>query len=124
MGDGNITIAHFDWTCTYVELTNDDSDDGALEHELMSVKHIAKDPSEKQRIEDAGGAVFSGRVFGTLAVSRSLGDRDYKIPTSENNFVSSEPYFTAEPLGPQEKFLLLACDGVWDQVRGELFLSC
>ena len=90
----------------------------------MSVKHIAKDPAEKQRIEDAGGAVFSGRVFGTLAVSRSLGDRDYKIPTSENNFVSSEPYFTAEPLGPQEQFLLLACDGVWDQVRGGLFLSC
>eukprot|EP01094_Clydonella_sp_ATCC50884_P014289 TRINITY_DN2468_c0_g1_i1.p1 TRINITY_DN2468_c0_g1~~TRINITY_DN2468_c0_g1_i1.p1 ORF type:complete len:714 (+),score=260.83 TRINITY_DN2468_c0_g1_i1:247-2142(+) len=92
------------------------SDAGELEAEVLTVKHVAKDPSEKERIEEAGGAVFSGRVFGALAVSRALGDRDFKVPTSEANFVSAEPHITAEVVTSLEKFLLLACDGLWDVV--------
>ena len=46
---------------------------------VLTEKHRANDPKEKARIEKAGGAVFSGRVFGALAVSRSLGDGDFKV---------------------------------------------
>ena len=37
---------------------------------------------ERERIEKAGGTVILNRVNGTLAVSRALGDYDFKALTS------------------------------------------
>lgn len=45
----------------------------------MSYKHIPTDENERLRISAAGGLVVFGRLFGSLAVSRSFGDRDYKV---------------------------------------------
>lgn len=45
---------------------------------LNSITHKASDPSETQRIKDAKGYVFLGRVNGRLALSRAIGDREYK----------------------------------------------
>jgi serine/threonine protein phosphatase PrpC len=83
--------------------------DGKIESVVLTEKHLATN-------EMLDGAVFSGRVFGALAVSRSLGDRDYKIPTSEANFVSSEPFTSQVTLTAEDQFLLLACDGLWEKV--------
>lgn len=76
---------------------------------------------EKDRITKAGGSVMIQRVNGSLAVSRALGDYDYK--RSENlpataQLVSPEPdiYQTKRSEG-QPTFLLLACDGVWDVIN-------
>jgi len=44
----------------------------------LSVDHKPYDPVEKDRIEKAGGYVQTGRVNGNLAVSRALGDLEYK----------------------------------------------
>lgn len=44
----------------------------------LSVDHKPDDPIEKERIEKAGGYVQTGRVNGNLAVSRALGDLEYK----------------------------------------------
>jgi len=53
-----------------------------IEHVVMSYKHVPTDENEKLRISAAGGLVVFGRLFGSLAVSRSFGDRDYKVPPS------------------------------------------
>ena len=45
-----------------------------------------------------------------------MGDGDFKIPTSEANFVSSEPYVNVIQLEKEYKFILLACDGLFDKV--------
>ncbi|KAJ5076966.1 hypothetical protein M0811_00286 [Anaeramoeba ignava] len=51
--------------------------------------------------------------FGLLAVSRSFGDHSLK------EFISNEPYFTATELTEEDKFLIIACDGVWDVITNE-----
>jgi serine/threonine protein phosphatase PrpC len=35
---------------------------------------------EKERVEKAGGFIHAGRVNGVLAISRTLGDREFKDP--------------------------------------------
>ncbi|XP_054268457.1 mucin-2-like [Macrosteles quadrilineatus] len=75
--------------------------------------HKPDRPDEKDRIEGMGGTVLywgTWRVNGQLAVSRAIGDVEYK------------PYVTAEPdieeitLDGSEDFLILGCDGLWDFV--------
>lgn len=70
--------------------------------------HRALDPSEMHRIESLGGQISRGRVNGSLAVSRALGDPTFKP------FVTSRPYTTELILDDQDEFLIIACDGVWD----------
>lgn len=48
----------------------------------MSVDHKPELPEEKSRIEKAGGFVDENRVKGVLALSRSLGDLEYKQESS------------------------------------------
>ncbi|XP_066494493.1 probable protein phosphatase 1N [Tiliqua scincoides] len=80
--------------------------------------HKPSKPSERKRIENAGGTVTLERVNGSLAVSRALGDFDYKAvawrgPTEQ--LVSPEPeVYELERCPAEDEFLVLACDGVWD----------
>jgi len=80
----------------------------------MTKPHKANEPSEKERIESLGGHVFFGRLYGSLAVSRSFGDAIYKRPKTSKDFVSWEPYTITATLNPTHKYMVLACDGLFD----------
>ncbi|VEL39090.1 unnamed protein product [Protopolystoma xenopodis] len=75
-------------------------------------------PAEQDRISNAGGSVVLCRVNGSLAVSRSLGDFEYKQVQGKSaieQLVSAEPDVTIiERQKDQDQLLILACDGVWD----------
>jgi protein phosphatase 1A len=62
-------------------------------------------------------------VNGSLAVSRALGDFDYKCvhgkgPTEQ--LVSPEPeVYAIERSEVEDEFIVLACDGIWDVMANE-----
>lgn len=79
--------------------------------------HEPDDPDEKQRIFDLGGSVYYGRVQGTLAVSRSLGDFSYnKIDgtkyTPDQAYVPATPDVDVINKQPND-IIVLASDGIW-----------
>lgn len=88
--------------------------------------HKPYNEEERRRIENAGGTVMIQRVNGSLAVSRALGDYDYKnvtglLPTEQ--LVSAEPDLTIIDRTDEDEFLILACDGVWDVMSNEEVVS-
>ncbi|KAH6782973.1 HYPERSENSITIVE TO ABA1 [Perilla frutescens var. hirtella] len=82
----------------------------------LSVDHKPNREDEYARIEAAGGKVIQWnghRVFGVLAMSRSIGDRYLKpwiIPDPEVMFV---------PRTREDNCLVLASDGLWDVMTNE-----
>ncbi|KAH3760328.1 protein phosphatase 2C [Pelomyxa schiedti] len=86
---------------------------GSYRAELLSKKHSPSDPIETARIKAAGGAVLNGRIFGLIAVARSLGDKEYK--EEGHAFISSLPHIMQRPLCRDDTFMLMACDGLWDK---------
>ncbi|XP_006083466.1 protein phosphatase 1B isoform X3 [Myotis lucifugus] len=84
--------------------------------------HKPCNPREKERIQNAGGSVMIQRVNGSLAVSRALGDYDYKCvdgkgPTEQ--LVSPEPEVYELLRAEDDEFIVLACDGIWDVMSNE-----
>jgi len=97
-----------------------DADDGKCATILQTIDHKPDSPTERARVQAAGGSVSKGRcprVDGKLAVSRSLGDFDFKADKGRQaaqQKVSNEPdIYELHGLNPGS-LLLLACDGVWD----------
>ncbi|XP_017789773.1 PREDICTED: protein phosphatase 1B-like [Habropoda laboriosa] len=80
-------------------------------------------PAEKERIQNAGGSVMIQRVNGALAVSRALGDYEYKNLKDRGpceQLVSPEPeIFVRDRDDQHDEFLVLACDGIWDVMNNE-----
>lgn len=74
----------------------------------LTYEHKGSDKNEIKRIYKSGGLVLGGRVNGVLAVSRSLGDIYLK------EFVLGNPYTTMTELNEGDKFIIIACDGLWD----------
>lgn len=90
----------------------------------LSEDHKPSLRREKERIKKAGGWVSPGdpaRVLGDLAVSRAIGDFRYKDPKRRpaDQVISPTPEVQVSPRSPEDEFLLLACDGVWDAVTSE-----
>lgn len=90
-----------------------------------SSDHKPNHPTEKARIHAAGGMVTEEeppRLDGNLAVSRGLGDFEYKSDTArpaEEQKVSCMPD-VYEVSGLQAgSIIILCCDGVWDVMTSE-----
>ena len=79
--------------------------------------HKADRADEVDRIRRAGGFVVHKRVMGELAISRAIGDADFK--ESGFAFVLPHPELAAQPLSQHDEFVLLACDGVFDVLSSE-----
>ena len=82
----------------------------------LSNDHKPDVPTEKRRVTRAGGFVEEGRVNGIIAISRAIGDWEYKNKNlkPEDNMVSCVPEVTVETIRPEHDFIIIACDGIWD----------
>jgi serine/threonine protein phosphatase PrpC len=84
----------------------------------LSRDHKPDRDDEAQRIVNAGGFVSFRRVLGRLAVSRAFGDEEYKYTTERSSngkpLVIVDPEIRVEQLTPQDEFLFMACDGLFD----------
>jgi len=84
---------------------------------FATIDHKPTDDIETARITAAGGYVEMGRVCGNLAVSRALGDYQYK---DRDDLSAAEQKVTVDPVidpvarSTDDQFLLLCCDGIWD----------
>lgn len=73
----------------------------------LTKDHSPTDYKERQRIQNAGGIVRDGRVQGVLEVSRAFGDARFK------KFVISTPDVFKCSLTENDRYLIIACDGLW-----------
>ena len=90
----------------------------------LSKDHKPDLPEERNRIQKAGGEVLEGRVNGMLALSRAIGDFDYKTVSPpkdaqpswflNNHMVTAYPDVVVRPFHKDVEFMVLACDGIWD----------
>lgn len=89
---------------------------------VCTVDHRPTLAKEKARIENAGGSVMIDRVNGSLAVSRALGDYQFKLnillPPTEQ-MVSPEPDIYVCERTLNDQFVVIACDGIWDVMTNE-----
>ncbi len=82
----------------------------------MSLDHRPERKDEESRIRKLGGKlIYWGRwrVEGVLAVSRSIGD------VSLQPFVTAEPEIIEKNIEPEDEYLVLASDGLWDVMENE-----
>ena len=71
-------------------------------------------PEETARIHRCRGFVSSDRVMGRLAVSRAIGDFEFKVPNQDGEtMVSAIPEVRSYPLA-SGRFIVIACDGLFD----------
>jgi len=84
--------------------------------------HKPTNEDEQSRIIKAGGMVMMKRVNGSLGVSRALGDFSYKgnegLGQTEQ-MVSPEPETTIIQRTPDDQFMVLACDGIYDVLEND-----
>lgn len=94
----------------------------STDHKPVNVSFLLSrdpQPSERDRINAAGGMVMGGRVRGDLAVSRALGDFPFKCNESisaEKQMVSPEPDILVIDRNESDEYLVFACDGIWDAI--------
>ncbi|KAI3803350.1 hypothetical protein L1987_31501 [Smallanthus sonchifolius] len=82
----------------------------------LSSDHKPNREDEYARIEAAGGKVIQWnghRVFGVLAMSRSIGD-GYLKP-----WIIPEPEISFTPRAREDECLILASDGLWDVISNQ-----
>ena len=95
----------------------------------LSHDHKPSDPGEKARIEAAGGWLAEPqqpgampRVCGSLNLSRSIGDLKFKVNHAVGQaaqIITADPDVIVHIYNPGDRFVVLACDGVWDVMSSQ-----
>ena len=78
----------------------------------------ATDPMEVARIVRGSGYVVNGRVLGSLAIARSLGDKNLK--DSPTNSLIPDPEVTSFSVSLDDEFIVIASDGLWDVMSSQV----
>ena len=114
------------------------SDPEHLSTAFSTIDHKPTHEDEKARILKAGGLLSPGSVGGGvparvfpgkdsrmgLSVSRGFGDEKFKRPADfppEDQIVSCVPEVFEYELSSGDEYLILATDGIWDQVSNRDF---
>jgi len=99
----------------------------------ISEDHKPSNPNEKKRIKEAEHTVETetilqdgkryqlSRVDGQIAVSRAIGDGDFKDGDGppETQAITCVPDVYERDVKPNDQFLVLACDGLWDVMENQ-----
>ena len=96
----------------------------------LSEDHKPNDPRESERIMKAGGTVEESqggarthyRVNGNLNLSRAIGDLEYKKNVDlqpHEQMITSTPDILWMERSPDDEFIILGCDGVWDVLSND-----
>ena len=88
----------------------------------LSFDHKPGDEIERRRIISAGHSVMMDRVDGSLALSRAFGDLEYKDRNDlspQEQAVTPWPDVITRSRDSNDKFIILACDGIWDCLTNE-----
>lgn len=79
--------------------------------------HKPDDTIEERRLKKMGGEIYKdseGVVrIGDLSLSRAFGDGD------NGPYISQKPDVFLKKITPQTKYIVMACDGLWDIVESE-----
>jgi protein phosphatase 2C family protein 2/3 len=92
----------------------------------LSFDHRPSLPSERKRILAAGSTIEDDRVDGLLAVCRAFGDFDFKQASNlppQLQPVTCFPDVTEHVLTPEDKFIIIGCDGIWDCMSSQAVVS-
>ena len=92
----------------------------------LSQDHKPSAAGERARIVAAGGFLSEvggiTRVNGNLNLSRAIGDLRYKMNAQlepKDQIITAEPDVVLEELRPGDRFIVMACDGIWDVMSSQ-----
>ncbi|TGZ69906.1 hypothetical protein CRM22_003475 [Opisthorchis felineus] len=116
LGDSKVVLGRMVRDLHPVSSDNGDSNKSEESHSgsysltavCLTRDHNPMDYEERQRIQASGASVQNGRVNNILEVSRSFGDYQFK-----KQGVTCIPDVKKCQLTPNDRFLLIACDGLW-----------
>mmetsp|Transcript_60751 Transcript_60751/g.70471 ORF Transcript_60751/g.70471 Transcript_60751/m.70471 type:complete len:476 (+) Transcript_60751:57-1484(+) len=93
---------------------------------VLTTKHtLGSNDSEVARVKAGGGRIFHSRIghpkfnpmLVSLGVSRAIGDAGFKLEEYTDGKFSgliAEPETRTMDLEPQDEFIIIGCDGLWD----------
>jgi len=79
--------------------------------ERLSIDDKCDNPEENSRVKAGGGIILDNRLGGVLAVTRAFGDH-----ALTRVGLIAVPHIVKHTLRPSDKYLVIASDGVWDEL--------
>lgn len=82
--------------------------------ERMSIDDKCDNQDEVKRVKSSGGIILDNRLGGVLAVTRAFGDH----ALTRVGLVAT-PHIVKYNLKPFDKYLVIASDGIWDELSDQ-----
>jgi len=79
--------------------------------ERLSIDDKCDNPEENSRVKTGGGIILDNRLGGVLAVTRAFGDH-----ALTRVGLIAVPHMVKYILKPFDKYLVIASDGIWDEL--------